>query len=221
MELPVYMELPIGFNALHNESCKLYVLCINKSLYGLKQAGYNWFTKLSHGFQDRGFVPSNIDPCVFFDTKCIILTYFDDCIIVADSMERIDEFLTSLHGGDENFKLQDEGSIDKYFGVNIKLDEKDTIVLRQPFLIEWIMSFLRIADGKTNENLTPFRKPLLNKDLSRVPRKYSWEHCGDIGMLTYLTGSVLPDIAMATHQCDRFSINPMCSHKQAVVRIGP
>jgi hypothetical protein len=126
-----------------------------------------------------------------------------------------------LHGGDENFKLQDEGSIDKYFGVNIKLDEKDTIVLRQPFLIEWIMSFLRIADGKTNENLTPFRKPLLNKDLSRVPRKYSWEHCGDIGMLTYLTGSVLPDIAMATHQCDRFSINPTCSHKQAVVRIGP
>ena len=39
-------------------------------------------------------------------------------------------------------------------------------------------------------------------------------------MLTYLTGSVRPDIAMATHQCARFSINPMQSHEQAVMRIG-
>jgi hypothetical protein len=39
-------------------------------------------------------------------------------------------------------------------------------------------------------------------------------------MLTYLTGSVQPDIAMATHQCARFSINPMHSHKQAFMRIG-
>ena len=39
-------------------------------------------------------------------------------------------------------------------------------------------------------------------------------------MLTYLTGSVRPDIAMAVHQCARFSSNPMRSHKQAVMRIG-
>ena len=37
---------------------------------------------------------------------------------------------------------------------------------------------------------------------------------------TYLTGSVRPDIAMAVHQCARFSINPMRSHEQAVMRIG-
>ncbi len=39
-------------------------------------------------------------------------------------------------------------------------------------------------------------------------------------MLTYLTGSVCPDIAMAVHQCARFSINPMRLHEQAVMRIG-
>ncbi len=43
---------------------------------------------------------------------------------------------------------------------------------------------------------------------------------GTIGMLTYLTGSVWPDIAMAVHQCARFSSNPMRSHEQAVMRIG-
>jgi hypothetical protein len=39
-------------------------------------------------------------------------------------------------------------------------------------------------------------------------------------MLTYLTGRVRPDIAMATHQCARFSICPMRSHEIAVMRIG-
>ena len=172
---------------------------LNKSLYGLKQAGYNWFAKLSNGLEDRGFVASSVDPCVFFGKGCIVLTYVDDCIIVADSMNRIDELIKSLHGGDENFVLQDEGSIDKYLGVNIRQIDKDSFELTQPFLIERITSFLGIADGKTNEKLTPVGKPLLNKDLLGVPRKYDWEYRGAIGMLTYLTGSVRPDIAMATH----------------------
>ena len=125
LKVPVFMELPLGFDAPDNESCKLYVLRLNKSLYDLKQAGYNWFAKLSNGLEDHGFVPSSIDPCIFFGKSCIVLTYVDDCIIVADSMNQIDELLQSLHGGDENFVLQDEGSIDKYLGVNIRQVHKD------------------------------------------------------------------------------------------------
>ncbi len=39
LENLLYMELPIGFDALNNEDWKFYVLKLNKSLYGLKQAG--------------------------------------------------------------------------------------------------------------------------------------------------------------------------------------
>ncbi len=220
LEIPVYMELPLGFDAPNNESQKHYILHLNKSLYGLKQAGYNWFAKLSNGLEDCGFVPSSVDPCLFFSKDCIVLTYVDNCIIVAKSMNCIDELIIYLHGGDENFVQQDEGSIDKYLGVNIRQIDKDSFKLLQPFLIEQITSFLGIADGKTNKILSPAGKPLLNKDLLGVPQKYDWEYWGTIGMLTYLTGSVQPDIAMATHQCTQFSINLMCSHKQAVIWIG-
>jgi hypothetical protein len=122
-----------------------------------------------------------------------------------------------LHGGDKNFVLQDKGLIDKYFGVNIRQIDKDSFELAQPFLIERITSFLGTADGMTNENFTPVGKPLLNKDLLGVPWKYNWEYCGAIGMLTYLTGSVRPDIAMATHQCACFSVNPMHLHEQTII----
>ncbi len=172
------MELTMGFDAPDNESQKHYVLRLNKSLYSLKQAGYNWFAKLSNGLQDRGFVPSNVDPCVFFGKGCIVLMYVDDCIIVGDSMDWIDALIQSLHEGDKNFNLQDNGLIDKYLGVNIKQIDKDSFGLTQPFLIECITAFLGIADGKTNKKLTPAGKPLLNKDLLGLPWKYDWEYSG-------------------------------------------
>ena len=125
--------------------------------------------------------------------------------------------IQSLPGGDENFVLQDEGSIHKYLGVNMRQIDKDSFKLTQPFLIEQITSFLGIADGKTNEKQTPVGKPFLHKDSLGVPRKYDWEYRAAIGMLTYLTGSVRPDIAMGTHQCACFSVNPMRSHEQAVI----
>ena len=73
--------------------------------------------------------------------------------------------------------------------------------MSQPFLIDRIVKLLGLENAKHNEKLTPVGKPLLNKDLDGVERKYSWNYRGAISMLTYLTGSVRPDIAMAVHQC--------------------
>ena len=38
-------------------------------------------------------------------------------------------------------------------------------------------------------------------------------------MLTYLTGSVRPEITMAVHQCAQFLTSPMRSHELAVMKI--
>jgi hypothetical protein len=165
-------------------------------------------------------VQSNIDPCGFFGPGCIILTYADDCIIVGDTSDCINKLIQSLQEGDEDFVLQDEGLIDKCLGVKIKQLDDSSFELTQPFLIEQVTKFLGIDSRRTNEKLTPVEKPLLNKDSNGVPQKYNWEYCGAIRMLTYLAGSVHPDIAMAVHQCACFNINPMHSHEQTVMRIS-
>jgi hypothetical protein len=176
LKIPVCMELLISFDPSEGKYCKSYVLRLNKSLYGLKQAGYNWFAKLSNGLQDCGFVQSSINPCVFFNHNCIVLAYVDNCIIIEDTHDQINGLIQSLHEEDENFVLQDEGSIDKYLGVDIRQQDASSFELTQPFLIERITKFLRIDNGKTYETLTPVGKPLLNKDLDGVPQKYEWEY---------------------------------------------
>jgi hypothetical protein len=52
LEVPVHMELPIGFVFENDERRGKYVLRLNKSLYGLKKASYNWFKKLKGGLKD-------------------------------------------------------------------------------------------------------------------------------------------------------------------------
>jgi hypothetical protein len=121
-------------------------LCLEtqQSLYGLKQAGYNWFAELSNGLQDRGFVQSNINPCIFFGHKCIILTYVIDCIIIGDTHDQTNALIQSLHEGEENFVLQDKGPMDKYLGVDIRLLDESSFELTQPFLIKQITKFLAL-----------------------------------------------------------------------------
>ena len=127
---------------------------------------------------------------MFFGKGCIVLTYVDDVIIIGDNVSRIDKLILSLHDGDEKFVFTDEGSIEKYLGVDIKQIDQSKFEMLQPFLIERITALLGINNGRTHERSTPVGKPLLNKGLDGEERKYKWNYRSAIGMLTYLTGSV-------------------------------
>ncbi len=58
-----------------------YVLKLLKNMYGLKQAGYNWYNKLTDVLLDLGFKQSLVDKCLFIKDSCIILVYVDDCLL--------------------------------------------------------------------------------------------------------------------------------------------
>ena len=79
LDVPVYMELPSGmYLAGHGKDISEYLLKLKKFLYGLKNASLNWHNKLKDAFEDRGFVESLSDPCVFISKDMNILEYVDD-----------------------------------------------------------------------------------------------------------------------------------------------
>jgi hypothetical protein len=144
LDVPVYMELPAGVNPVDvlDIDCCRYVLKLNKSLYGLKQARFNWFEKLKEGLIARDFVQSQVDKCVFLWKDCIVLTYIDNCIIIGKDMATVNLVISLLKGGNENFDLVDQGSIDKYLGLLIRDIDLTTFEMSQPFLIRRILDFL-------------------------------------------------------------------------------
>ena len=76
----VFMQLPIGMEV---EGEYRYVLKLNKSLCGLKQASLNWFDHLIKVLEARDYVQSRVYPCVFLRADSIVLCYIDDCIIIS------------------------------------------------------------------------------------------------------------------------------------------
>ena len=62
-------------------------------LYGLKQASFKWYEKMKKYLEDRKYVASDINPCLYLGNGIIVLTYVYDCIIVGNNMEEIDSLI--------------------------------------------------------------------------------------------------------------------------------
>jgi hypothetical protein len=192
LDVPVYMELPAGVNPIDvsDGDRRRYVLKLNKSLYGLKQAGFNWFEKLREGLITRDFIQGQVDKCVFFRKDGIVLTYVDDCIILGKDKAIVDSVISSLKEGHDEFELVNQGSIDKYLGLLIRDIDANIFKMSQPFLIRRILEFFSLDENKMKRRDTPVGKPLLNRVLDGVPRKHMWLYRGGVGMLSYLANSV-------------------------------
>ena len=208
----VFMELPYGF-----EYCEQgqYILRLKKNLHGLSDASYSWFNKLAEGLEAKGYVRSEVDQCVFLRDDSVILVYIDDMIALSKDEQILNKLVANLKA--KNFILTDEGSLEKYLGVDVKRTKNGGLELVQPFLIERILTLLGMNDESMhNSKATPAIRPLLNKDLKGEPRRNTWNYRTAIGMLTYLQGTTRPDISMAVHQCARFSVSPMLSNERAL-----
>jgi hypothetical protein len=210
LDVDPWMELPVGIVVdQFSTNPRGHILKLKKSLYGLKQASLNWFEKLKQGLMDRSFKPSSIDPCLYLKHNMVLLTYVDDCIIISPSKVSIDRLVASMRTGPENFKLTDEGDVNKFLGIEITKLGPDSFELLQPFLIDCLLQVLGLCnnafDTDANPSSMPVANGLLHQDLAGKQRKYSWKYRTVVGMLSYLQNTSRPEIAMAVHQTARFS----------------
>jgi hypothetical protein len=225
IDCPVFMEIPAGytiqdnklvFTGVHHKATdKTHVLKLLKNMYGLKQAGCNWYNTLTDMLLKSGFCQSSIDKCLFIRHNCIVIVYVDDCLLFSPHESILDEVITSLN---KQFKITSSNSIDTYLGLAVTHNPDGTITLHQPGLIDKVITLCGL-EAESNEHLTPADKILFPALEGDAPRQHNWSYRQVIGILNYIAATSRPDITFAVHQCARFSHNPNRNHEIAVRRI--
>jgi hypothetical protein len=169
-----------------------------------------------------GFIQSRFYECVFYYGKTIFLVYTDDTILVGPDEKEIEMIVKTLS---KNFKVEDQGDLSNYLGVNIERRKDGKIEMTQPTLTLSILKDVGLwENGKKNQatsRTTPaYSTTILTSDEGGEDFKdRDFNYRQVIGKLLYLEKSTRPGIACAVHQCARYCISPKVSHAQAVKRI--
>ena len=218
LEEQVYIEKPRGLS-FKDKSDK--VLHLIKSLYGLKQAPKTFYEKLKRGLEQRGFVASTMDPCLFMKKNMMVVIYVDDTIIAGPDPNAIEHLIKDLGIPDseerETFALRDEGEVGDFLGIRIEKRAHRSFTLSQTGLISKVLKASGMEDS--NSAPTPAAPTPLCIDKYGDAFEESWEYPVIVGMLMFLATNSRPDIAYAVNQCARFTHCPRASHATAVKRI--
>ncbi|MBW0570987.1 hypothetical protein O181_110702 [Austropuccinia psidii MF-1] len=108
----VYISVPQGLALNKQESC----LCLNKAIYGLKQALLAWYQHLKKWLLQAGFSACVLDPSVFFHSKGTmtwLYIHMDDITIFG---EDVSSFIKEIS---QEFDIKDIGLADLMLGYRL------------------------------------------------------------------------------------------------------
>jgi hypothetical protein len=88
------MAIPKGFEV--EGEAQDYVLKLKKNLFGQKQAGRVWNQHLVDKLKEVGFIPSQIDECLFYKGESVFVLYTDDSILAGPDPQELDNIVQEM-----------------------------------------------------------------------------------------------------------------------------
>lgn len=213
----VYMKQPPYFEDRKNPG---KVLRLKRSLYGLKQSGREWNTKLNDVLRKFGFTPCISDPCIYVKKQNgvynIIVVYVDDLIVGSTSISELAKIKESLA---REFEIVDGGELSYFLGMEFNRDgDFGPITISQKQYILDILEQYGMSDCKeVSTPLDPgFQVKCDNENCKRVDKtKYQ----SIIGTLMYLALSTRPDILLSVTKLSQMNCDPHSEHETACKHI--
>lgn len=166
------MTVPEGFPNPDNYVCKL-----EKSLYGLRQASRQWFSKLTSALLLLGFSQSKNDYSFFIKHASphitIVAIYVDDLLITGSDMTCITQLKVYL---DKAFSIKDLGILHYFLGLEVSYLNDGIALTQNKFTMELLkdVGFSTSSPSCTplplhlklnNDDGFPLSKPFLYRQL--------------------------------------------------------
>eukprot|EP00854_Cymbomonas_tetramitiformis_P034034 gene34034-biopygen5441 len=166
LEEDLYVRLPRGLVYGGHRCAKLL-----KAVYGLKQAGREWFDT-SDAFimgYDSRMQRSDVEPCLYFirdsTLQVIILAYVDDYLVATNDKSWYDTFVTTFHS---QYACKDLGVLDLVMGIGVRWGSGTACLSQSGYISQMINTYglddakpaslpmspgtaLAVADGKGSE----------------------------------------------------------------------
>lgn len=220
----VYMKMPLGYTGIGSRislnqgeilpSNSNLVCKLKKSLYGLRQAPRNWFSKLSQTLKDHAFVQSLSDYSLFTHTTAtsitLVLVYVDDLLLAGDTMSQIDRLKLMLS---TKFNMKDLGNVHYFLGLEISRSPAGFFISQRKYASDLIAEYGVTSSLKLPMNIH-LRLTADSGEFLNDPHPYQRL----LGKLIYLTIS-RPDITYSVHILTQFMQHPTCDHMDAAMKL--
>lgn len=222
IEEDIYMEQPEGFEVKGKED---WVCKLQKSLYGLKQAGRAWYEKIDGTMLSMSFKKSDADVCVYVyqsgDIRVYVALYVDDLLIFANNMAKLKAVKDHLSA---QYQMKDMGEAQYVLGIQITRDrQKRTLSLCQTAYIENILKRHRMENCGSEPTPLSIDARLSKEDCPKTEEQKQEmkivPYQNVLGAIMYCMLGTRPDIAYAVTALSQYSSCYGKNHWRAVKRL--
>ena len=185
------------------------VVELKKALYGLRQAGREWYSLLHSVLEANGYVRSKVDKCLYTrivgNSTTHIAVYVDDLLMVGNDPQQIERITQVLRDKFGKITIQ-EGTSVSFVGIEINRSTGGDIQLRQMGYINELLTFYEIdpnsrEDSPCNGNVMEASK---SEEEMVDPKTFK----SALMKLMYLSTRTRPDIAFAVSALSSRSVHP-------------
>ncbi|XP_058783954.1 uncharacterized mitochondrial protein AtMg00810-like [Vicia villosa] len=206
------MTLPPGMPTSNSSQvCKL-----QKSLYGLKQASRQWYSKLSSFLLSIGYSQSQADHSLYTKSThaefTALLVYVDDIVLAGTSLTEIQRVKQLLH---HQFHIKDLGQLRFFLGFEIARSTTGIFLNQRKYTLELLDDSGFLASKPSTVPFDPNLKLSIHEG---QPLEDPSSYRRLIGRLIYLTNS-RPDISFTVQHLSQYVSKPLLPHYQAATRI--
>jgi hypothetical protein len=208
----VYMKQPLGFvdSALPSHVCRLH-----KSLYGLKQALWVWYTHLNDFLLSIGFCASKVDTSLFLFSVgtniCYLLVYVDNILLTGINSLMLKHFIQLLS---LEFKFRDLGTVYYFLGIEIQSTGMSLTLRQHKYTLDILTRAGIITCKPVDTPISTSKSIILPNPLFSDATRFHQI----MGALQYLIFT-RPNICFAVNRVCQFMHAPTYSHWVVVKRI--
>ena len=212
----LFMHVPKGFEQYYPKD--VYLL-LQRTIYGLKQAAYEYWRMLLKAIRSIGMERSKGDPCLYFrwteNGLQLWTSWVDDLLNVG----RDEDVQQAKQAFKQYFDIDEIGDMNEYVGCKIEHNkEQRYIKITQPVLVQSLRDEFELPGGATPTTPAAPGTILTEGETKLGSAKHSKYRSG-VGKLIHLSKFSRPDVLNAVREVSRYSHGPTAAHEAAMLRI--